>query len=60
MSGIKEDCFAYSKDRNRCNALKSLYCKDGECGFYKKKGTECDSCKSSIGRIRSCDICRDI
>lgn len=34
----KADCFAYSKDKNRCNALSELVCtyKD-KCSFYKHR-----------------------
>lgn len=29
----KTDCFAYQRDR--CSALKAVYCRQGDCGFYK-------------------------
>ena len=35
------DCFAYDPPKGRshgkCNALKKLYCSEGDCGFYKNK-----------------------
>lgn len=38
---IKEDCFAYNPaktlEKDRCNALITLFCKKEECRFYKKK-----------------------
>lgn len=34
---IKEDCFAYNKEKNRCNALIDLFCRNEKCRFYKKK-----------------------
>ncbi len=33
---VKTDCFAYAK--GECKALKELYCRTGECNFYKPKG----------------------
>lgn len=35
---MKKDCFAYRakpNGRSVCNVLMELFCKDGECGFYK-------------------------
>ena len=46
MAEIKKDCFAYSKLSNRCMALKELYCRKKECGFYKKSGSLCNGCKN--------------
>lgn len=40
MSEIKRTCFAYDTDKNKCKALKCLYCgiqKEPECTFYKNK-----------------------
>lgn len=34
---IKEDCFAYIKSKNKCSALKELYCGNKECSFYRNK-----------------------
>lgn len=34
---LQEDCFAYQQKTDRCMALKSLYCKNENCSFYKKK-----------------------
>lgn len=33
---LQEDCFAYQKKTDRCMALKSLYCKNENCSFYRK------------------------
>lgn len=33
--GIEKDCFAYNNHRNKCEALDSLYCKKGNCNFYR-------------------------
>lgn len=35
MKEVKKDCFAYDKDRNKCHALKRLYCEMETCKFYK-------------------------
>lgn len=43
---VKEDCFAYID--GKCNALRFLYCRNEECGFYKKKGAECQSCNVTL------------
>lgn len=37
---VKTDCFAYKN--GGCSALHELNC--SKCGFYKPKGTECDTC----------------
>jgi len=35
---IKEDCFAYRKEKEECNALNELDCKnEGKCKFYKTR-----------------------
>lgn len=34
---IKEDCFAYKKDKAECNCLKELYCEKENCKFYKTR-----------------------
>ena len=54
---IKEDCFGYVKDRKQCRALDRLYCKYGECGFYKTNENYCDKCKESWGRYIDCKEC---
>lgn len=56
---VKCDCFAYKNDGNRekCTALKSLYCKYGECNFYKTKADLRKTCKKATGRTRSCAEC---
>ena len=53
----KGDCFAYIN--GKCNALKKMYCEEGECDFYKKKGTECESCLDpSILECVNCKVIR--
>lgn len=49
----KKDCFAY-KAAGKCAALTTMDCDN--CGFYKKRGTECDTCRHK-GKP-SCTICR--
>lgn len=35
---IREDCFAYIKNKNKCNALHELYCaKCDKCSFFKTR-----------------------
>ena len=34
---IKDDCFAYDKDKQECKALNGLYCLTEKCRFYKPK-----------------------
>lgn len=48
----KTDCFAYRG--YACAALQKLDCE--KCGFYKKKGTECDTC--SYLNTYKCKGCR--
>lgn len=50
---LKPDCFAYV-NMNKCAALTTIDCE--KCGFYKKKGTECDTC-GNIGTSK-CVECR--
>ena len=37
MFEVKKDCFAYDKNKNKCNSLKDLYCRKSVCEFYKTK-----------------------
>lgn len=43
MTRAKTDCFAYRpgqqnpRRKAECTALDKLYCKEGECSFYKDK-----------------------
>lgn len=43
MTRVKTDCFAYRpgqqnpRRKAECAALDKLYCRDGECRFYKYK-----------------------
>lgn len=55
--GIKTDCFAYKKSIHNCNALNELYCRDGECGFYRTSEEWCNSCKGAKGRALTCSEC---
>lgn len=34
---IKEDCFAYERDKHECKCLNELYCENENCKFYKRK-----------------------
>lgn len=47
MSCVKTDCFAY-EDRGTmggiCKALNGMYCKIGECKFYKTAEQACHEC----------------
>lgn len=47
MSDVKTDCFSY-EDRGRyggiCKALNGMYCKRGECKFYKTAEQACKEC----------------
>lgn len=55
--GIKTDCFAYKKNLNKCGALEILYCKDGDCRFYRTIDDRCNSCRGAKGRTLSCTEC---
>lgn len=48
----KEDCFAFKRN-GLCTALTKMNCDN--CRFYKKAGTQCDTCKHK-GTI-SCRNC---
>ena len=56
MTRAKTDCFAYNpgqyKPRRRkaeCTALDKLYCRDGECRFYKEQQNVAPYIKSEYG-----------
>lgn len=53
---IKKDCFAYdeSEIRPKCMALNKLYCKVGECGFYKTANQACKEC--TYTNCRNCPV----
>ncbi|WP_373206484.1 hypothetical protein [Coprococcus phoceensis] len=60
----KKDCFAYRKVSGRmggekCTALKNLYCRYGECTFYKTQKEMCDKCKQGFCKI-GCKECREM
>lgn len=44
VAEVKGDCFAYKKTQagGKCTALKELYCKKEQCGFYKKREVQDD------------------
>lgn len=58
MDGVKRDCFGYGKNgaKEFCRVLEELECAMGECAFYKKKGTLCDSCNPD--RFADCRACK--
>jgi len=58
MAEAMKDCFAYF--RGRCKALRELYCKNGECRFYKQRGTECDTCIYCGDDVDMCDKCKEL
>lgn len=61
MGEPKTDCFAYilkTTGREECAALDRLYCTEGECRFYKRKMTLCDSCNKK--RYYDCGFCRGV
>ena len=57
---IKYDCFAYKKDLEnsknpgKCIALKGLYCKCGECPFYKTEEKFNSESKKKVDSIKCC------
>lgn len=48
MSSVKTDCFAYRSGeggrKECCEAMNALYCKTGECKFYKTAQQACHDC----------------
>ena len=53
----RKDCFAYSKENNRCTVLRKTYCKTDKCGFYKKRGTLCNGCPDKGTATKKYDAC---
>lgn len=55
MTRAKTDCFAYRPGRQsprrkaECTALDKLYCRDGECSFYKEQQNEAEYPESEYG-----------
>ena len=56
MTRAKTDCFAYKPGQQKpprrkaeCTALDKLYCKEGECRFYKEKQNVAPYIKSEYG-----------
>ena len=58
MTRAKTDCFAYKPGRQNprrkaeCAALDKLYCRDGECRFYKEQQNVAPYIKSEYGTSR--------
>lgn len=55
MTRAKTDCFAYKPGQQKprrkaeCTALDKLYCKEGECRFYKEQQNVAPYIKSEYG-----------
>lgn len=58
MTRAKTDCFAYKpgqqspRRKAECMALDKLYCRDGECRFYKEQQNVAPYIKSEYGTSR--------
>lgn len=59
MTKAKTDCFAYKPGQQKpprhkaeCVALDKLYCKEGECRFYKEQQNVAPYIKSEYGTSR--------
>lgn len=59
MTRAKTDCFAYKPGQQKpprrkaeCTALDKLYCKEGECRFYKEQQNVATYIKSEYGTSR--------
>ena len=59
MTRAKTDCFAYRPGQQKpprrkaeCTALDKLYCKEGECRFYKEQQNVAPYIKSEYGTSR--------
>ena len=58
MTRAKTDCFAYKpgqqspRRKAECTALDKLYCKEGECRFYKEQQNVAPYIKSEYGTSR--------
>ena len=58
MTKAKTDCFAYKpgqwspRRKAECMALDKLYCRDGECRFYKEQQNVAPYIKSEYGTSR--------
>lgn len=60
MTRAKTDCFAYKPGQQKpprrkaeCTALDKLYCKEGECRFYKEQQNVASYIKSEYGTHKS-------
>ena len=53
---MKEDCFAFKKDKDICKALNEVECKEGKsCPFYKTKERQSNSIRKAYIRLASLD-----
>lgn len=53
---MKEDCFAFKKDKAICKALNEVECKEGKsCAFYKTKEKQGSSIKKVYTRLATFD-----
>ena len=59
MTRAKTDCFAYKPGQQKpprrkaeCTALDKMYCKEGECRFYKEQQNVAPYIKSEYGTSR--------
>lgn len=46
---IKENCFGYDKQHQKCKALNGLYCKTEKCKFYKTVDENAEQKKQAEG-----------
>lgn len=63
MTKAKTDCFAYKPGQQKpprrkaeCTALDKLYCKEGECRFYKDRQDMAGYPKTECGNIQNMSI----
>ena len=58
---MNKDCFAFREigKSRMCLALEFMQCVNGECKFYKKDGTQCDTCLKK-GNTSTCKQCKMI
>lgn len=53
MTRAKTDCFGQQNPRRKaeCTALDKLYCRDGECRFYKERQSAAGYPETECGNI---------
>lgn len=62
MTRVKTDCFAYKpgsqnpRRKAECTALDKLYCRDGECRFYKERQSAAGYPETECGNIQNMSI----